>query len=248
MLTAEMPTSGAAEDVTFASRQGGLVTDGDFLQRKGVPGFESRPFAHNRPGAQIKPYVRENKHFSTSHGVTMSVNQNIFLRDSFKREETSMSLWADIYGKTHGPGSTRAMREERPGITASLSDSVRPMRAVPEYKPTFVEKRRKLLDLCYSSNFVFGLAAEGERFGTTYGALCSEAGSVAERMDAIKGSELSTASIKHYDVFTHKQSLDPMFGKTRFPITSTPGITEFKGPRDCNAIRNWHEFSTTNYR
>lgn len=60
--------------------------------------------------------------------------------------------------------------------------------------------------------------------------------------------EHSTASIKHYDVFTHKQSVDPMYGKTRFPIRSSPGITEFKGPRDCNAIRMWHAFSTTNYR
>lgn len=245
-----MPISGSTEDLEFASRQGGLVTDGDFLQRKGMPGFEPRPFAHNLPSAQIKPYVRENKFFIGSHNVTMSTNANLFLQNTYKREATSRINWDNIYGKTHGPGSTPEERERtsQPRV-ASLSDSVRPMRRVTtEYQPTYLEKRRKLLDLCYNSTFKLGTMPERERFTTTYGELCSEAGSLAERMDAIKGNQLSTATIKHYDVFTHKQSLDPMYGKTRFPITSTPGITEFKGPRDCNAIRMWHEFSTVNYR
>ncbi|KAJ1634304.1 hypothetical protein T492DRAFT_974465 [Pavlovales sp. CCMP2436] len=247
-----MPSSGATANVNHASRQGGLVTDGDFMMRRGVPGFEARPFAHNRPGAQIKPYTGNNKHFSTSHKATIGVSEALFLQDAYKRETMSKVLWGDIYGKTHGPHATRESRElsSRPNTASStgLAATVRPNRVTPDYNPTFIEKRRKLLDLCYNSNLVLGTMPEAERFGTTYGQLCAEAGSTKERMKAIKGQELSTASIKHYDVFTHKQSLDPLHGRTRFPITSSPGITEFLGPRDCNAIRAWHEFSTSNYR
>jgi hypothetical protein len=120
---------------------------------------------------------------------------------------------------------------------------------VEVYEPTLAEKRRKLIDLCYNSNIAFGNLPESERFATTtYGELCAGAGTPEERMDAIKGGGLSSATIKHYDIFTHKQSLDANFGRTRFPITSSPGITEFKGPRDCNAIRAWHEMSTKNAR
>jgi len=131
---------------------------------------------------------------------------------------------------------------------ANISQVVRPRREVEVYEPTLAEKRRKLIDLCYNSNFSFGNLPERERFTTTYGELCADAGTLEQRMDAIKGNVLSTSMIKHYDVFTHKQSLDPMHGRTRFPITSSPGITEFKGPRDCNAIRAWHGMSTTNAR
>lgn len=239
-----------APAVEFTSRQGGLVTEGDFLRRSGVPGFEARPFAHNSSGRTLKPPQRENKHFNTSHNVTMSTAQILFLQDTYKREANSRVVWDDIYGKTHGFGATKDVRDalSRPSSTPSFSGTVRPMRVVPEYKPTVLEKRRKLLDLCYNSNLVLGTAPESERFSTTYGALCAEAGTPKERRDAIKGFELSTASLRHYNVFTHQQSLDPMYGKTRFPITSSPDITKFVGPRDCNAIRMWHEFSTVNYR
>ncbi|KAG8466383.1 hypothetical protein KFE25_002139 [Diacronema lutheri] len=219
------------DNVSYASRQGGLVTDGDVLARRGVPGFKSRSFAHNLPGAQIKPYTHENKHFSTSHGVTMSTQQNLFLQDTYRRESLSRVFWDDIYGKTHGPGSTSESRER--ALRASTAprgvSDVRPTRKAVEYEPTHLEKRRRLLDLCYNSNLVLGTLPERERFATTYGQLCAEAGSVAERM----------AAMKHDDVFTLKQSADPYFGKTRFPITSTPGITESKGPRDSNAIRKF---------
>mmetsp|Transcript_25897 Transcript_25897/g.69961 ORF Transcript_25897/g.69961 Transcript_25897/m.69961 type:complete len:164 (-) Transcript_25897:121-612(-) len=162
----------------------------------------------------------------------------------------SKVFWDDIYGKTHGPGSTPDLRDTRirPVSAPDLRQTLRPQRTKYEYKPTNTEKRRRLLDLCYNSNLVLGMEPENNRFQTTYGELCQEAGSTKDRLDAIKGFQLSTADIKHYDVFTHKQSLDPMYGKTRFPITSSPGITEFKGPRDSNAIRMWHEFSTVNYR
>jgi hypothetical protein len=236
--------------IESASRQGGLVTEGDFLRRMNVPGFAAQPFAHNRAGVQRKPPARENKHFNTSHNVTMSTNQVLFLQDTYRRESMSRVFWDGVYGKTHGPGSTKELRGQsmRPTTAPNMSDVVRPVRSQPEYKPTYIEKRRKLLDLCYNSNLVLGTTPDKERFSTTYGELCSEAGSTKDRLDAIKGFHLTTASIKHYDVFTHRQSLDPMFGKTRFPITSSPGITEFKGPRDANAIRAWHEFSTINYR
>lgn len=185
-----MPVSSSTGNFDVSSRQGGLVTDGDFLQRKEVPGFAPQPFSFEQPGAQIKPPPKSNKHFNTNHNITFSTNQVLFLNDTYRRESMSKVFWDDIYGKTHGPGSTPQMRSNiQPLATPDLRQILRPTRSIAEYQPTPLEKRRRMLDLCYNSNLVLGSEPESARFATTYGELCAEAGTVRARWSCVRGVE-----------------------------------------------------------